>query len=251
MTLQEQVLKKIKNQNLRPTPKGYFKARDYVLWGLLGLFVAALAVSAGMIIFMVRGTDQSLFARLGLTLSERLLYSIPIFWIIVTLVAGLAAYANLRRTRRGYRVGKKQFVIAAVIIAIALGSLVYAFDGAQYIDHEAAANIPLYTTVVPLDTATWFDPEHGLLSGAVHVKTSDDYFTLRDENFNLWTVTGDHVALVPADFTFQSGDHVKIIGKKIGDFKFQAVEIRPFETPVKPPVGATTTAATSSTTGAI
>ncbi|MBX4209157.1 hypothetical protein KW799_00445 [Candidatus Parcubacteria bacterium] len=220
-------------QRVRPTPKGFFRARDYILWVLLGALVAALSVGSSMVIFMVKGTDRALLQKLGLSATERLFYSIPVFWIVVVIAVAAGTYINFRRTRKGYRLSAKHFAIFAAVIAVAFGSLMYAFNVSKYVDKAAAENIPLYTTVVPFNTNTWFDPEHGLLSGAIKIKTSNDNFTLRDENFDLWTVTGNKVAIVPSGFKFQSGDHVKIIGKKTGDFKFQAIEIRPFETEIK------------------
>ncbi len=229
MTLQEQILKRIHTERLKPTPKGLFKARDYVLWGLLGLFAAALSLGFGMIIFMVQGTDRSIFERLGLSFSERLLYSVPIFWIVATAIVALAAYLNFKRTRRGYRVSARQFGLIAAVVAVAFGSIIYSFNITKYVDQAAAENIPLYGAVEPLNTNAWFDPAHGLLSGSVKAKASNESFTLRDRDFNLWTVTGTDIALVPAGFRFDAGDHIKIIGKKTGDFQFQAIEIRPFE----------------------
>ncbi len=240
MTLQEQILKRIRTQHVKPTSKGYFRARDYIMWVLLGVFVAALSLGVGMIIFLLRGTDTALFSRLGLSFITRLAYSIPIFWIAITVILGIAAYMNFRRTRSGYRISMKQFVIVVTCVAIGLGTVVYAFDITKYIDTEAAANIPLYSAVEPLNTSTWFDPARGLLSGSVKIKTSDNSFTLRDQNFDLWTVTGDGVVLVPADFTFQSGDHIKIIGKETGPLQFTAVEIRPFETVIRKDQATTT-----------
>ncbi|HVT74964.1 MAG TPA: hypothetical protein VHD69_00910 [Candidatus Paceibacterota bacterium] len=232
MTLQEQILKRIKTDKVRPTSRAYFRLRDYILWVLLGVFAAALSLGFGMIIFMIFGTDHTIFAKLGLSFSERLLYSIPIFWIVATIVVAVAAYINFRRTRKGYRVSARQFAVIAAVIAVAFGSMLYAFNVTRSVNRAAAENIPIYSAIV-LDTETWFDPEHGLLSGSVKVKDSDDSFTLRDPNFDLWQVTGDDVSVVPAGFKFRSGDRIKIIGKKTGDLEFRAVEIRPFETEVR------------------
>lgn len=240
-TLQRQILERIRTEHVRPTPRGFFKARDYILWALLGVFAAALAVGSSMVIFMIHGTDRALFDRLGLSLPERFFYSVPLFWIAATLVAAAVTFVNIRRTRRGYRVTTRQFIVIAAIIALGFGSALYAFNVSKYVDKAAADNIPLYSAVVPLNTNTWFDPEHGLLSGAVKIKSSAKSFTLRDQNFDLWTVTGDNITLSPAGFTFQSGDHIKIIGKKTGDLKFQAIEIRPFETEIKKDQATSTT----------
>lgn len=233
LSLQKQILDRIKAQQVRPTPKSFFRVRDYVLWGILGVSVAALSLGSSMVIMLIRGIDRGVLGRLGLSLPEKLFYSIPFFWVAVTLAIAAVAYVNFKRTRRGYRVSAKQFAITAVVVGVALGTLMYALNISRYVDRAAVQNIPIYSSVVPLNTNGWFDPAHGLLSGSVKIKESDESFTLRDQNFDLWTVSSKDASVNPEEFKFNSGDRVKIIGKKTGDFEFRAVEIRPFETQIK------------------
>lgn len=238
LTLQKQILERIKSQGVRPTAKGYFRARDYVLWLLIGVFVAALGVGASMVAFLMRGIDRGLYAKLGLTFAQKVFYAVPSFWIVATILVAAIAFVNFRRTRKGYRLSAKHIAVITIASGVAFGSIIYALDVSKYIDRAAAENIPLYNSVVPLNTNTWFDPDHGLLAGYVKTRTTNENFTLRDQNFDLWTVTGKDVSFSPSDFKFQSGDHIKIIGKKIGDLKFQVVEIRPWE--IKPDRGTKT-----------
>jgi hypothetical protein len=226
MTLQKRVLDRIRERNLRPTPKGVFQLRDFMTWFLLGVFVAALSVGFGMILFMVRGTDYGLFEKLGLSSSQKLAYSIPYFWILATLVLAGIAFINYRNTRGGYRIAGRRFALYAAIVAAGLGTLVYALNFTSYVDRAAAENIPLYNAVNPLNTNVWLDPEHGLLSGTVRSKDSDDKFTLRDANSVLWTVTGDGISK-PDGFQFHAGDRIKIIGTMTGEDEFRAIEIGP------------------------
>jgi len=227
LTLEKKILDKIRKENLRPTARGFFRARDIAFWILLGIFVAALGVGIGMVIFTIRGTDLGLFEKLGLSLPEKIAYSIPSFWILASFGAAAIAFINLRRTRKGYRVGAKQFIVVASAVGIVAGSFVYASNLSKYVD-DVASNIPLYTAIVPLNTNHWFDPEHGLLSGVVRSKDSDTDFKLRDENQELWRVVGKSV-VSPPTFKFSAGDRVKIIGVKIGDGLFELKEIRPNE----------------------
>lgn len=245
LSLQKQILDRIKTQQVRPTPKGFFRMRDYILWGLLGVSVAALSLGSSMVILLIRGIDRSVFGRLGLSLPEKLFYSVPFFWVAVTLAIAAVAYINFRRTRRGYRVGIKQFAIKAGVIAIALGTLIYALNISRYLDRAAVENIPIYSSIVPFNTNGWFDPDHGLLSGSIKIKESDKSFTLRDQNFDLWTVSSDDAAVNPAGFKFNSGDRVKIIGRKTGDLEFRAVEIRPFDMEIKKEKESATTTGSS------
>lgn len=228
MTLQKQVLERIKTQGVKPVPRSFFKVRDYALWVLLGLFLAALSIGFGMIIFMVKGADLTLFEKLGFSTPEKIMYSIPYFWILSTLAVLGVAYINFRNTRRGYRTSTKQFGIIVLLIAVALGSVAYVLNIAKFIDRAAAAKIPLYNAVVPLNTNIWLDPEHGLLSGTVREKESDNDFTLRDSNSVLWHVTG-LVISKPDDFKFSIGDRIKLIGNAGDNDTFSAIEIIPWE----------------------
>jgi hypothetical protein len=227
MTLEKQILEKIRARGLRPTPKSFFKARDLALWVVLGAFVAALSIGFGMIIFMIKGADLALFETLGLSASEKLLYSVPFFWIAATLAIGAVVYINYRTTKKGYKTSIGKFSLIALIIAIILGSAVYASNITNYID-RAASHLPIYNAVVPLNTNSWFDPEHGLLSGVVRNRESNSDFYLSDGRGTLWHVTGTFISM-PRGFEFHSDDRIKIIGTKISEDEFRAIEIRPWE----------------------
>jgi hypothetical protein len=228
MTLQKQVLDRIKTQNVRPTPRGYFRARDFLVWGLVGASGAALSIGVGMIIYMAVGADLSLFEKLGFSTSEKIIYSIPYFWILASIAIGVIAYVNFRNTRNGYKVDARQFVIISLLIALAFGSLAYALNLTKYVDIAAAKSIPLYNSVVPLNTNTWYDPSHGLLSGTIKERNSDTDFTLRDSNSVLWHITGENIYL-PQGYEMHTGDRIKLIGKDLGGDNFQVVEIRLWE----------------------
>lgn len=240
ISLQKQILDRIKTQHVHPVPKGFFRARDYILWGLLGVLVAALSLGSSMVIFLIRGIDRHLFAKLGLTIPQKVFYSVPYFWVIATVVVAIIALLSFRQTRKGYRLGNRQLVIAGTIAAVAFGSVIYAFNISKYVDRAAIENIPLYSAIVPFNTNGWFDPDRGLLSGSVKTKTSDNTFTIRDQNFDLWTVIGDNVSFLPEGFVFRTGDHVKIIGKKTGAFQFTAYEVRPYENELRKDQSSTT-----------
>jgi hypothetical protein len=226
MTLQNKVLERIRIEKLRPTPRKYFVARDIVLWCILGAFAAALALGFGMIIFGIRGADQLLFQELGLSTSQRLVYTIPFFWILATLAVALIAFVNYRNTRRGYKTTVRQFALFALLLAVALGSVIYALNITSYID-RAVAELPIYNAISPINTTLWHDPENGLLSGIIREKESDEDFMLSDRNDQLWHITGKMFS--SEGLKFYTGDRVKLIGKMTDEFEFRAVEIRPFE----------------------
>lgn len=227
LTLQKQILEQIKARRVRPVSKGFFKIREYITWGLLGVFVAALSLGFSMIVFMIKGADFELFHKLGLSTTEKITYSIPFFWIAATLALGAVAFISFRNTRRGYKTSTKHIIYISALITVALGSLLHIFNVTRYVDDVASTTIPLYSAVVPLNTHTWYDPEHGLLSGIVKSKDSEKQFLIRDASFELWTVTGDNIVL-PDNFSFHPGDRIRIIGTKTGDDTFTAIEVNPW-----------------------
>ncbi|HEY4500212.1 MAG TPA: hypothetical protein VJH25_00275 [Candidatus Paceibacterota bacterium] len=232
-TLEKQILDKIKQRQLQPTPKSYFHARNAAIWILFGFFVIALSLGFAMTIFVIRGIDFALFEKLGLSAGEKIVYSIPFFWIAASMAVAIATFINFRNTRRGYRMSLKQFAFIATLIALSVGSIFYAFDVTKYIDNTASENLPIYNFIVPFNTNTWFDPAHGLLSGAVRDRESESDFNLRDMNGVLWHVTGKKIK-VEEGLEWSSGDRIKIIGIQTGPDEFTAIEILPWEKrPVK------------------
>lgn len=227
MTFEQKILDQIRIKHLKPLSKGYFKVRDFALWGLLGAFVAALGIGFGMIIYGIRSTDLSVLAKLELTASQKALFFFPVFWILACAAIAIIAFINLRKTRKGYRVSARQFIIITVLVAVGIGSIVYALNVTQYLSGVATNRIPLYKDVVAPDTSTWLDPNHGLLSGIIRSRDSDQSFYLRDSEAVLWHVTSDSTA-IPAGYTMQTGERIKIIGKRTGDDSFNAREIHPW-----------------------
>ncbi len=227
MTLEQKILAKIKTEHLKPVPREYFKLRDSIRWTLLTLFVGALGVGFGMIIYGLVTTDVSVLAKLELSASEKVLFSFPVFWVVACAVIGTVAFLNLRRTRKGYKVSGKQFALIAVLVSIGVGSIVYALNVAQYLSRVAGNRIPLYNDIVAPNTENWSDPARGLLSGVVRSKDSNDSFTIRDANAVLWTVTGDDIIL-PEGYDIQTGERVKMIGRITGNDTFTASEVHPW-----------------------
>jgi hypothetical protein len=228
MTFEQKILERIRAQHLKPLSKGYFKARNTAFWSLVATFIAALGVGFGMIIYSIRSTDLALLAKLELTTSQKVLFSFPIFWILACATVAVIAFINLRKTRQGYKVSARQFAVIAVLVAVGAGSILYALNVAQYLSNVASNTIPLYDTVVAPNTNRWLDPDHGLLSGTIRSRDSDESFTVRDAESALWYVTGTGI-LIPNGYRMQGGERIKIIGKRTGDDTFTAREIYPWE----------------------
>lgn len=227
MTLEKQILARIRRDKVKPKARGYFVARDTAIWALVLVFVAALGISFGMVIFTVFSTDTTLLNRLGFTTFEKIASSVPYFWLLATLVVGLGSYAGYRSTKRGYRLGVSRFFAVLGLLTVGAGALVYALRIAEYVDTVASENIPIYNVIVPINTSSWFDPDKGLLSGTVKSRESEDQLIIRDQDLGTWVVDSSDLDIFE-DPRFQSGERVKLIGERTGPDTFKAIEIHPW-----------------------
>jgi hypothetical protein len=227
MTLEKQILARIRREKVKPKARGYFVARDTGIWILVLAFVAALGVSFGMVIFTVVSADNALLNRLGFSRFEKIASSVPYFWLLATMVVGLGSYAGYRSTRRGYRLGVSRFFAVLGILTIGAGGLVYALRIAEYVDTVASENIPIYNIIVPINTSSWFDPDNGLLSGTVKSRESEDELIIRDQDLGTWFIDSSDLDIFN-DPRYQSGERVKLIGERTGLDTFKAIEIHPW-----------------------
>lgn len=228
MTFEKQILARIERQNIRPTPRGYFALRTAIIWSIVALSVITLGIGFGMIIFMLKSNDIPLLSKLGFSTTTKIISSIPFFWIILTMIVGGVAYINFRSTRKGYKMSSKKFAIIAIGIGLAVGSIAYVLNVTRYLDEAASENIPIYNVIVPINTRTWFDPDHGLISGTVKDRDSNESFRLRVMDGELWDIFGKNIN-IPAGYSFHPGDRVKIVGTKTATTTFQATDIYPWK----------------------
>lgn len=228
MTLQQQILAKIKSKNVRPKTRGYFVMRDTLIWSFVLIFIAILGLSFGMIIYTITSTDINVLDRLGFTTFEKINSSIPYFWILATVIVALGSYIGFRKTRRGYRLDISKISIVIALLAIGSGILVYTLQITQYIDTVASENIPIYNTLAPMNGSIWFNPDEGLLSGTIRARESESVFTIRDKDFIIWTIDSTDIDIY-TDPRFQSGERIKIIGERTGPDTFKAIEVLPWK----------------------
>lgn len=228
--LGDKVLRKIKEERIRPRPRWQFLLEDYFIWlfFLVSLILGAVAFCVALHIFFTN--DWDLYIYLHTTLVGHVLNSIPFVWLAVLAVFILIAYYNFKYTKSGYR--RETYFVVALSIAgsLILGVFLNSLGAGEKIEEAVAAEIPFYEklTCCSMRKDVWSQPQSGLLGGQI-MDVSGENFELKDFNGTPWQIKEDDDTLEYEPLHIKTGEQVKIIGEKKGDNVFWAREIRPWK----------------------
>lgn len=227
--LSKHILEEIKDQKITPRPKWEFLVRDYVIWGIFGLFVLIGSISVSVFIFMITDRDWDIYQNLGKGFGEFLLVSIPYFWIILIAAFSIFAYYDLRKTREGYKYTFTKIGLLNIGLSVLLGTIFFATGFGGRIENALADNIPFYHMMTPLRTEQlWNSPERGLIVGEITDFIGEDDFNIRDLQNKNWLITCIN-CLWRGGARANTGIVVKILGKQLDDGTLQATEVRPWK----------------------
>jgi hypothetical protein len=221
--LAQDILDKIKDKKIKPTPKWEFFLKDSVIWFLVfvSLIIGALATS--VIIFMFDNNQWDLSAYITESFLAFILVTLPYFWLVILFIFLCFIYYNFKNTRSGYKYRASSVIIGSIALSIFLGFIFYNFGLGREIDEVFAQKAPLYKQVINQRQKVFHHPENGVLAGQVWQVINPREFKLEDINRQNWLVVKDLPLL---DFPVQEGQAVILIGQRTGDFQFQAVNIR-------------------------
>jgi len=223
----QEVVKKIKAENLKPKPRWSFLLKNYVFWSffVISLIVGSLAMA--VIIFMIRINDWDLCERLTGSLLSLIIFTLPYFWLLVLTVFIFIAYYYLRHTKTGYRYSLVMIVAITIGTSAVLGVIAHSAGLGKIIAEAMSERIPMYGNLEFNRAKMWIQPERGLLAGTIIDMFDDDNFSLSDFTSQPWNIDAKK-AIMRNDIKINIGENIKIIGEKIDDGIFQALEIRPW-----------------------
>jgi hypothetical protein len=223
----QEVFNKIEGKHLKPKPRWEFLAKNYVFWGFFGLsiFIGSMAVS--VIIYMAVNNDWDLFERLDGNWVNFIFDSLPYFWLLLLVVFTFVAYYYLRHTKCGYRYSLLLVVGLTVSASIFFGLLSFLAGFGEFVDQDLQERMPLYQNFALNRARMWIQPERGVLAGTIKEFLNQNDFYLVDFTSQVWIVRG-YAAIRNRKIKFVSGENLKIVGEKIGDLEFKALDIRPW-----------------------
>jgi len=223
----ETTLKKIKAENIAPTPRWQFLFKNCIIWGGATLTLVLGSLAVPVILHMLVNNDWELYAYGNLSLPYLILLSLPHFWLTCLALFITLAYYNIRHTKSGYRYGITYIIIGSIVISLMLGGTLYVAGLGRVIDERFARAVPLYDRFARPRHLIWMQPHHGLLAGTVMTVTDETHFRLRDFGDNDWEVT--YVMPRPNVITLSKGIRLRVIGERIDEGRFSAHMIAPFD----------------------
>jgi len=226
------VIKKIKEEEIKPRPKWEISFKNYAYWGSMGLMILFGSAVFSIVLagfFDLRFGMQSSFPigkyiwLLGATM--------PLAWIILGIVALIFGIMAFRKTRHGYRY-RNLFVVAISVLVISiLALLAHSANISRRIEGTFERTVPRgFHRMMPPKERRFFQPDNGLIAGKIF-QVGNEYFILLNHRQDKWKV----IMLENTQFidipNLETGLMVFVSGKKIDDNIFQASIIRLFEPP--------------------
>lgn len=226
--ISQKILEKIEKDKIEPTPKAVFWMRDAgIVAGVLSSFVIGSLCSA-YIIFVLLGSDISLYHRLGLSVSSYVLSVAPVFPLLLLLLISLSLYLFLIRFRSGYRYTIVKVLTVSLGLFISAGIALHTVQGGKIIDDFSVQVLPGSESFLVQKERAWLKPNEGVVIGSV-VEVGERAIFIEDVEGKVWGIS-------LKDFNDVSVLEKIDIGKTIGvqgvvdyenDFVFAAKTIFP------------------------
>lgn len=222
-----EILKNIKEKNIKPISRWKFIFKDYLIWGFFGLATIVGAVAMSVIIFIIKDNDWDIYKYLEKSFFSYMLILLPYFWIVILFILAYLAYVNYRQTRKGYLINPYGLIIGSVLLSVVLGWALFNLKVGSYLDKICAKSIPYYSGTEMQKKSLWSSPEKGLLAGEIIDFKTDKNFVIKDLNNEKWEIEGSETSW-KKDVNKEVGEEIKIIGVYVAKNKFKAREVRPW-----------------------
>lgn len=223
----EEIIGKIKTERIAPVARWHFLVKGYAFWTMFALSVLFGSLSFSVMMHIATAGDWDVFTHLKGNWFTSAVMLLPYFWVLFLFLFAIIAYFNWKNTKLGYRFKRRWIVLGSVGVSIFLGNVFYALGMGKEMDLLMTKSMPFYDkSKHESRKELWLKPENGFLGGKV-VSINEDLeeLVVQDENGNNWTVNDRDVTWENRKLE-QKGKIIKVIGKKEGEHKFSAKEIR-------------------------
>lgn len=231
MTLTGDVIKEIKEKNIKPVPRWQLQLRNNLWW----LFVCLAAVAGGLIFGVVINflgqNEWDLYRYTNTPAAAHYTSSIPFLWLLAFLVCFLMTQYGIRKTKNGYRHEVYLLITANIILICFAGTVLYQTNTSQSLERALSDVLP--DAIDPFvnssirQSQSWDNPDKGVLAGEVVSEYGPAGFLLKSFDQNIWQI--DKVdSSVSCQPEIKIGQKLKLIGTKVDSSHFLVGNIRPF-----------------------
>ena len=226
--ISKDIVRKIKEDEVRPYSRHYFFLKRSAIWLLFGLSVLLGSIAAGIAIFQLRYAEWDLYRHLGHSLIEFALLVFPCLWLVILIGFMGFAYYYFRHTEQGYRYSMLLIISLSVVLSITSGEILNTIGLTEKLETVFHEKVFFYKGLEDHKRKIWMSPGQGLLSGMITKIISEEKIQIEDLQGNYWiiNVSGSvwRGRLKPVE-----NQKIKIIGRMAGKNIFVADEIRPWQ----------------------
>lgn len=231
----DKIIQSIKEQQLKPTSRWYYRLREGIIWTLFGISIILGAMAFSIILYAIQQADFNLVKHISHSRLELLLAILPFIWIVLMIVGLVLALVSLKNTWRGYKISPLRLVTTNLALSILLGTAFFIGGGGDKLESAFNRTGFDYTSIQERKQLIWSHPEEGMLAGKIEGITNDE-MTLTDFGGNTWHVNIDGAFIAPV-LTLEPGETVKLTGSQTAEETFRAKEVRPWGGPGNPGSG--------------
>ncbi|MBI2448464.1 hypothetical protein HYV44_02820 [Candidatus Microgenomates bacterium] len=145
--LKEEILEKIKKEEIHPIPRWVYDAKNYLFWALFVISVLIGGVAFASIIFVIKSQNLPIGAIVGFSGPRFLLLVFPYFWLIVLAVFITFAFFEIKNTKTGYRYNTLLVLVISILLSIILGSLLFISHAGGAPENILRRRVPLYKNI--------------------------------------------------------------------------------------------------------
>ncbi|QQR82961.1 hypothetical protein IPJ72_03995 [Candidatus Peregrinibacteria bacterium] len=216
-----EVLKKIKDTQLKPRPRWQFLFLHSALWVL---FIVTILIGSVSFSVILRTLDQTYYAtlyRIGHHSLQAFLLLIPYLWFVLLALMLFLARALFCKTKTGYRHGPLKIILSSVFLSAVMGLGLHSIGTSQLVEQQLNDHVKPYAQWQQMKDRALVDPKNGLLVGRIVQITPEQSVMVVDFRNMTWTVQIDHTMYFDS-FVPAINAHAIMLGEMLDEQRFRA-----------------------------
>lgn len=162
----QEILDKIKEQNIQPKKRWEFLFKNYLLWFIFVLAIVLGGFASSATIFIFKHATVVEMAP-GFSPLRRLWANLPLFWLLSLSLFSFLAWYDFKNTKRGYKYHPLVIVLFSVILSVLFGVVIYSLGFGQKLEETFFKRVPFYQQMFGRGGRMLVEPDNGHIAGVI------------------------------------------------------------------------------------
>lgn len=230
--LNQSILEKIHNGEIKPHAKWYFIAKDALIWLMVAMSVFLGAISFSLILYILVNNDWQLYMHIQSSLLFFVVLTLPYVWILLLAFWLLCGYLQFAHTKKGYKFKHSTVIGITLVVSGIIGLGLFAAGMPNKVDDSLSRKSEFYNKHVNPKSIRWVKPHQGRLAGVITHLEKPEIFEIKDFRGDNWIIVVEQRQTTRPVFMtpIRVDMRVKMIGQQIADNTFRADIVGPWVT---------------------